>query len=94
MISATAFLHFFSWEEQVAACNRIIQFVKPFDAADENRQVVFGRQTVSLEPGVWAGENVRWGRKELFMHDYQHSRTVGECWLQGLLARSGKLKGT
>jgi SAM-dependent methyltransferase len=69
MISATAFLHLFSWEEQVTVCTRMIQFLKPFNKDDEHGQLIFGRQTASLEPGIRLRENVEWGRKELFMHD-------------------------
>ncbi|KAF8852257.1 hypothetical protein BDZ45DRAFT_113569 [Acephala macrosclerotiorum] len=69
MISATAFLHLFTWVEQVAACFRMISFLKPFNEKDQDQQVIFGKQTASVGPGVRIRDSVDQGRGELFMHD-------------------------
>lgn len=69
MISATEFLHVFTWEEQIVACVRMISFLKPFKKNDLHQQVIFGSQTASVAPGVRVRESFNWGRKELFMHD-------------------------
>lgn len=69
MISAIAFLHLFTWEEQIAACVRMISFLKPFDEKDQDQQVIFGRQAASVAPGVRVRSGVGWGRRELLMHD-------------------------
>lgn len=50
-ISAIAFIHLFSRDDKLKVCQKMISFLKPFYSG-ENRQVIFGRQTATIDPGV------------------------------------------
>lgn len=78
IISATAFLHLFGWEDQVRVCERIVRFLKPLGGREDEKQVVFGRQSGSVKPGVRIREEVKWGRQEVFMHDVESFRKLWE----------------
>lgn len=77
IISATAFLHLFGWEDQVRVCERMIGFLKPVERGEE-KQVVFGRQSGSVRPGARVREEVMWGRREVFMHDVESFKRLWE----------------
>lgn len=85
-VSATAFIHLFSWDDQLKACERMISFLRPFNNELEHKQIIFGRQTATVNPGVRIRDNCDWGKKELYLHD--------EKTFEGLWKEVGKRTGT
>jgi hypothetical protein len=78
-ISATAFIHLFSWEDQLRVGEKMISFLEPFKNVEESKQIIFGRQTATVNPGVRVREHVPWGQKELFLHDKE---TFKKLWAE------------
>jgi hypothetical protein len=69
IMHAGLFLHLFNWEEQVAACERIVSILKP-----EPGVLVLGQQMGTTTPGL-----VNHGHRILFKHD---KATFEKMWAE------------
>ena len=66
-----AFLHLFSWEDQIVALSHIIRLLRPQSGA-----MVLGRQVGNINPGHYTRKSVP---HRNFHHDV---RTFKELWMQ------------
>ncbi|KAH8592180.1 hypothetical protein B0O99DRAFT_689957 [Bisporella sp. PMI_857] len=88
MIHIISFLHLFSYEDQVKACTRMVQFLRPLTETDTELDgpLIFGRQTGSIDPGTRIRELSDGKRTELFIHS---AATFERLWKE-----VGELTGT
>ena len=68
--SATAFLHFFRLEDQIRACIRMVEFLRLITGDEKDKQVIFGRQSATTKPRLRVRVCPKWGRNELYLHDF------------------------
>ncbi|KAI2470186.1 hypothetical protein F4781DRAFT_185854 [Annulohypoxylon bovei var. microspora] len=78
IIHATSFFHLFTWEKQIRAAQRMVQFLNPNDPD----VMIFGRQVGTTTPGDREGDK----RTKQFLHN-------ATSW-QELWDEVGKLTGT
>ena len=61
IIHASSFFHLFSWEQQVAACKRCVQLLRP-----QSGSLIVGRQVGNINAGEYARDG---GRGSRYRHD-------------------------
>ncbi|RDW56962.1 hypothetical protein BP5796_13029 [Coleophoma crateriformis] len=61
IIHASSFFHLFSWEQQVAACKRCVQLLRP-----RSGSLIVGRQAGNINAGEYARDG---GRGSRYRHD-------------------------